>query len=296
MRARYEEKTYESYFNNELDRMSSIYFPVGQVQEGSLGIDSASFSINAGLWSLLGIAESRISPLPGVDLNKIAREMEVALNRSVSNIPSMRVNLLFQYKRSEFMTLSSASEWHLWNEQYYRYDIYQEQQKLLAHIDKKFGNQVLVLYAAPAAETVSDLVFLKINNEIINNSNFSKASDLNGHHRNTFIRAGSYSIACSQPQELSNFNLIEALASYNGHLSDNNVQNIISFSDVIHQCINETDFLRSAFQHRIQNIERFKTNELYYSFKSMNIFRELTGIQWIIGTDKFESNYLEVNK
>ena len=28
MDARYEEKTFESYFNNELDRKTSIYFPI----------------------------------------------------------------------------------------------------------------------------------------------------------------------------------------------------------------------------------------------------------------------------
>ena len=47
MDARYEEKTFESYFNNELDRKTSIYFPLGQVQEGVLGLDSVAHSTMA---------------------------------------------------------------------------------------------------------------------------------------------------------------------------------------------------------------------------------------------------------
>ncbi|EPL3991176.1 hypothetical protein M2010_002181 [Providencia stuartii] len=54
MDARYEEKTFESYFNNELDRKTSIYFPLGQVQEGILGLDSVARSNSRRLWKTLG--------------------------------------------------------------------------------------------------------------------------------------------------------------------------------------------------------------------------------------------------
>ena len=54
MRVNYEEKTFESYFNNELDSRTSVYFPFGQVQEGSIGADSAAFSKNRRLWWRLG--------------------------------------------------------------------------------------------------------------------------------------------------------------------------------------------------------------------------------------------------
>jgi hypothetical protein len=44
MKPRFEEKTFESYFNTELDQRASIYFPFGQVQEGGIGADASAMS------------------------------------------------------------------------------------------------------------------------------------------------------------------------------------------------------------------------------------------------------------
>jgi len=46
MRTKYEEKTYESYFNSELSQKADIYFPIGQVQEGNFAFDAAYFIRN----------------------------------------------------------------------------------------------------------------------------------------------------------------------------------------------------------------------------------------------------------
>lgn len=54
MRSLFEEKTYENYFNSELARCTDIYFPLRQVQEGSLGFDSSAFSKNWRLWRRVG--------------------------------------------------------------------------------------------------------------------------------------------------------------------------------------------------------------------------------------------------
>ena len=50
MRSNYEEKTFESYFNIELDRKSSCFFPLGQVQEGVLGFDASAYTNSRKLW------------------------------------------------------------------------------------------------------------------------------------------------------------------------------------------------------------------------------------------------------
>lgn len=86
--------------------------------------------------------------------------MEKHLGREVKNIPPMKVNLLFQYKRPEYITMSTGAEWQLWNTKYFRYDLYAQQHALLSHIETKFGQNAVVLYAAPSILDVSELVKL----------------------------------------------------------------------------------------------------------------------------------------
>lgn len=189
MHARYEEKTFESYFNNELDQKTSIYFPLGQVQEGILGLDSVAHSRSRSLWRLLGYPFWRSPPFSGVNVQDIAEEMERHLGAEVHNVPAMKVNLLFQYKRPDFIIRASGAEWSLWNQQYFRYSLYDEQHALLSHIDATFGRDAIVLYAAPAARDVNDLINFKKKGVIIENTNFRRAYELNGHRRNTYIAA-----------------------------------------------------------------------------------------------------------
>ncbi len=76
MLPKYEEKTFESYFNTELDRRTRIYFPFGQVQEGGIGADSAAMSRDRWLWRRLGFPYWLYPRFSGVDLREVADEME----------------------------------------------------------------------------------------------------------------------------------------------------------------------------------------------------------------------------
>src|SRR5690554_8086545 len=89
-----------------------------------------------------------------------------------------------------------------WQKEYYRYHVYKEQHEILSKIEQSFGDKALVLYASPAIKSMTELVELKLKRKIIDNSNFQKASKLNGHSKNTYIRAGHYSIACSEPEKI----------------------------------------------------------------------------------------------
>lgn len=290
MDAKYEEKTFESYFNNELDRKTSIYFPLGQVQEGVLGTDSVAYSRNWFMWRALGYPFWITPKFSGVQLRHVANEMEVHLCRQVKNIPAMRVNLLFQYKRPEYITKSTGSEWHLWNQKYFRYELYEQQHALLSHIEKKFGNCVLVLYAAPSIVDVSELVNLKRAGSIIANTNFRRASELDGHHKNTYIKAGTYSQACSEPEKIENFSLIEMIESAEPRISEGNQELIVNFSKRINSAMREAEgigHLKTAFENRISEygpyeLEGFK---LVYAVLTMSVFREITGCQWLIPFD-----------
>lgn len=200
MQPKYEEKTFESYFNSELDQRTSIYFPFGQVQEGSIGADSAAQSRSHWLWRKLGFPFWFRPRFSGVDLREVADEMEQHLQHEIRNIPSIKTNLLFQYKRPEVITTANGSEWSHWQRKYFRYGIYAEQQALLMHLNSKFGSQALILYASPALVDVNELVNAKLARTIIEDTNFCSVTRLQGHHRNTYIRAGLHSIACSEPE------------------------------------------------------------------------------------------------
>src|SRR5690554_2812919 len=111
MKVDFEEKTYESYFNNELDSKSSVYFPPGQVLEGLLGFDAASNSKNRQLWRTLGYPFWLFPHFSGVNLLDIARELEQELERFINKIPNIKTNILLQYKRPEYITTANGKEW-----------------------------------------------------------------------------------------------------------------------------------------------------------------------------------------
>lgn len=286
MQSRYEEKTFESYFNTELDRKTSIYFPFGQVQEGGIGADASGFSRSRSLWRRLGHPYFFHAPFAGVDLREVADEMEMYLGIEIKNIPSMKANLLFQYKRPELVTTKRGSEWHHWNQQYFRYDIYKKQQELLTHIASKFGSEALVLYASPALADINDLVYAKKRGRIIEKTNFRPASDLTGHHRNTYIKAGTHSIACSEPERFEQFDLLTRLERLENIQSVGNTEFIIQFAKGVRGTVTDDILLGKAYQSEIQayveaGIENYP---LFFSMISMGVFRELSGVQWVLAT------------
>lgn len=284
MRVNFEEKTYENYFNTELGQRTPIYFPLGQVQEGDLGFDASSFSRNRRFWHALGWF---VPPYPGVSLRDIADEMEAVLGIELDGIPKMKSNLLFQYKKPEYVTSRSGKEWKKWKSDYYRYSIYQEQHELLNHIEKKFKNQVLILYASPAINNVDDLVTAFKKRTIIENSNFRKAKELNNHHRNTYVAAGTHSIACSEYEKLKNFDLIDLLQSSSKDVSQNtNKQFVLSFKNELLASTIQGTYISNAWGELNERLEKISRFPLFHAFMVMNNFRQLTGLQWLVTTEK----------
>lgn len=284
MKATFEEKTYESYFNSELDRKSDIYFPPGQVLEGSLGFDASALSRNRRIWRRLGYPFWFRPHFGGASLREIADEMEYFLNIELEDIPTMKANILFQYKRPEYITSALGTEWPHWNQKYFRYNIYDEQQDLLNHIHQKFNSEVLVVYASPCTNDINEII--KNRKNIISHSNFARAVDLQGHHRNTYIEAGAYSIACSEPTKIDNLNILETIKSI-GKLElatekGNNQNFLIEFSSEIQSIVSEYKYLSNSFADLNEEIEKVKNYKLFYSLWVMSNFRQLTGSQWII--------------
>lgn len=285
MKPGFEEKTFESYFNAELNNRSSFYFPFGQVQEGVVGADASAMTWNRGLWGLLGYPYFFRRPaFVGVDMREIADEMEILLGREVENIPSVRVNLIFQYKRSEKIVSSQGAEWLHWNEPYYRYEIYQKQQSLLSSMAGSFGTQALILYAAPALHGVDDLVRAKNKKKIIELTNFRPAEELDGHHVNTFTKAGLYSIACSDPERLEPFNLQENIDRFEAVPVGGRTSFIVDFANAVRSAALESEDLGFAFESEMSEFTEAGLGRypLLFSLVVMKKFRDLTGIQWVV--------------
>jgi len=209
--------------------------------------------------------------------------MEQHLNEEIQNVPAIKSNVLFQYKRSNYLTLSTASEWSFWGRPYFRYDIYPEQQTILEHLHVKFGKSVLILYAAPALHDVNELVDYHINRKIIDNTNFRPAVDLTGHGRNTFADAGTHSIACSDPVRYERFDILEALLER--RLTDqNNFESIVSLSKGVRETLLESPLHRtfSALAERYEIPESVASAPVLNAHIIMATLRELTGIQWVV--------------
>ena len=285
--AKFEEKTYENYFNSEI-RDSGVFFSFGQVQEGFLGSDATVYSNDDNLWRILGYPFNRyFQSFPGVDLQVIATRMQNIIGSVISALPNMKINLLFQYKRPEYLTTGSNPARTHWRRQpYYQYEIDTNQQSLLVKIHSIFGTNVLVLYAAPAIYEMDDLYNKFIAHQIIECSNFKRAIDINGHHKNTYIRGVSHSYACSDPEIIKNLDLIKEfkIVDRNEGKSEfkNNAEFIISFSKQILSLTYENDYYSPLFKKLNESIEVFKEHELLYSFLAMVNFRQLTETQWLV--------------
>ncbi|UJW80101.1 hypothetical protein [Hydrogenophaga sp. SL48] len=283
MRIQYEEKTFEGYFNTELARRGNFYFPPGQVQEGSIGADAIVMSKSRWLFRRLGHPYWFRMPFKGMSYREIAEEMELHLGREISNIPDIQGNILFQYKRSEYMVKPSAEEWPHWNEPYFRYDIYPEQQKLLEHLHTKFSNQVLIVYAAPAVQDVGELVDLYVGNQLISRTNFRPSHELAGHKRNTFVEPGAHSWACSDPVRLDPFRFDEALKSL--HRPELDIRSAVtSLANDIEEVL-----LRSPLARPFRTLLRqFGLQDLgadtplLKAYIKMSAARDITGLQWVI--------------
>ncbi len=285
LRVNYEEKTYESYFNTELGQRTRVYFPLGQVQEGNLGFDSAAHSLNKSLWSLLGYPFRTSPTFNGSTMQDIADEMETFLGKELGSMPTMKVNILFQYKKPDYITTAHGREWADRREPYYRYDIYEEQQKLLMNIHRCLGHRVLAIYASPALRDVDDMVKAYLKRKIIQSSNFVAVDRLDSHHRNNYTCAGRHSRAYSEPEEIHNLDLIELLDGFQNAESPvqprSNSELIIRFARDVASAVSETPDWSSPFERLNRLFADYRQYELVFSLLTMRNFGQLTGIQWV---------------
>jgi len=274
----YEEKTYENYFNSELEKNKIIYFPPGQVLEGDLGFDTSAFVPDKILWKRLNVLKRGKSCLKGTQLKNIATQ----LGKNVNKIPDMKANLFLQFKRPDYMTQENSKEWDSWNQKYFRYKISKNQHNLLTKIENSFQKLAIVLYSAPALKDINELFRSYRDNQIIKNSNFIKPSRLNGHHIVTYIRSGTNSKALSEPEEIEHINLIEEIKKDQITQHSSNDEFIISTKNKIRIILSENKIYQEELKYFDENYSFMEKYELLFSLAFLAYFKIITRILWII--------------
>lgn len=180
MNVGYVEKTFETFINSELLSKYGQGLSPGQHEEGFVGFDFY-FSLNSP-------TRTFTTRYPGVDIDDILKYVERRYRTVLNRLPSIKVNMLLQYKCPEYLKSPIAKERFWWGRDYYRYRIDVNQQKLIQDIHDNFAD-VLVLYAAPAIESVNQLYNYSLTHQIIENTNFTEGCRLTGHGVNTYVEA-----------------------------------------------------------------------------------------------------------
>lgn len=286
MKVGFEEKTYESWLNVELARTYPIFFPPGQVCEGSLGFDAAFFLDPTKNNNFQGF------PLPqGVNLRThVENNLAYYPNLPLRSIPlSIKANCFFQYKRPEYLTKTNAKEWSCWNNPYFRYRIDTNQQGILQALHTRLNNQALVLYTSPAAKDINELGLFYQKKKLIQNSNFTEAHKLNNHHINTYITGGTHNQAFSEPEKIETLNFDEYLKFIQAENvgTINFSDNAIKVANVVEQIMSENEVFGRVFREMMELFDRnneilhdIANIELRKSLYIMNQFNSLTNIQW----------------
>lgn len=206
MKATFEEKEYETAANIELSCGSSSNFvrSSGQVLEAIVGYDTvASVDPNHTIWRVL-----RTPRPPGVML--LPAYFSSKGTRVVGRIPQSSVNLILQYKRPEYLNSPKSKQWHFWNNEYFRFQVTEHQQKALARLERSIGTRGLVRYACPAFKESSELEIHQIGGNVLANSGFVSPNRLGVHKVWTYQKPGIFGIPnhSGEPQKFESFRQI----------------------------------------------------------------------------------------
>lgn len=192
----FKEKTYETYFQSELARLTNVCFSPDQTDEFFLGFDGSFFLNTEVLRNIVPyMRPNRWRRLIGMQAAEINR-LDYELNR---RLPPFKLNLFIQYKRPELMSRSSAAEWGTWNNSYYRYEITNHQQKVLERVSANAHGRAAVVYASPAISNSLDLFYFAQRGVVIENSNIASVGRLANHHRFSYTLPGHFGVGHSEP-------------------------------------------------------------------------------------------------
>jgi len=284
MQCEFEEKTYEQYHNLELLPSEKIFFPPGQIQEHTLGIDSALFTRNRKFWKIWGYYKRWWFPqIPsGVYLEDLPWE---ELKEILESEKRFKFNIFLQYKRPEYINSTRGKEYRFWGRPYFRYAIHEFQQEILLNLERRVNKQGLVTYAAPAFYRMKDLLNFFQQAKLIDNSNYIKPSFLGSHKKWTYENSGLYGKAFSEPEKINSFSLIQELKIIRERMSntyhENNFQFMENTLNIISESIQAVDYFKGAF-NRVLELLPLPKHPLGKIVIKIYIFLYLTKIRWAV--------------
>lgn len=268
MKCEFKEKHYETYFNIEMARLSDFVFPSDPILEADVGFDSSFMCTSDIFWDRV-----RWAYRPGA-IFEIEDEPHI--------FPNVSLNLFIQYKRPEFMTRASSSEWEEWGQEYYRYEIETEQQQVLSEFYKVNRRDCLVLYSCPVYIKSETLFSNYQNQRIIEESNFVTAENLDNHHRYSFVNTRSGK-AHSETEEIGTYDLKGLLKDRKEATGEGqwNPEQLIKISNSIDEIILDSKY-KQDFNKILKSYEIDNLNEIRRSVLKLKIFSFLTHTNWRI--------------
>lgn len=235
MKAEFREKSFENAFNVEL---GSSVFSTDQVAEKLLGYDAfGNPSRTHKIWAILGTRPPGViltnghwihTPSPGAALPPIKRA----------------TSLLLQYKRPEYLHLSTSKQWHLWNSPYYRFRIETQQQAVLSGLESTLRGDALVRYASPCFHTWNELIDHAVADEIIEQTGFTTPHSLGTHSYWTYQFPGT--VGKPNPKNVGDEAVVETFESLLESLSEIAHETLVEHLRSIH-ILGQT-FLREFHQ------------------------------------------------
>jgi len=287
MECEFEEKQYEFPLNKELVEGHNIFVP-GPVFESILGMDAALFTRNLRFWMLWFSWRYFLPPWRrGVHLT---RELWDGLKEDLDSdsFPRFKFNLFIQHKRPEHVSSPNGREYGHWGQAYFRYDIKDEQQRILYELQGRVSSNALVVYACASFWRYVELWQFVEQGRLVENSNFVQPRDVQGHHRYTFIERGNFGIACSEPSKVENLDIREVMSKMREAKTEfkSNSQFIFSLSQ---QFLEVVKSLPEDFQKTYKSLTTFievPEHELARSMATISVFTYLTNLTWGIGYEK----------
>jgi hypothetical protein len=289
MDSEFEEGEFRAPFFNQLEKGSHLLWEPGQVFEKKIGIDRASQCISDYLWNLHGYS----SPLNGAILR--GRRFHYIWSNIKPNkqLPDFSLNLFIQAKRPKYSSQSNKDLNPNITSDYWYFDITPHQQTALENLDKELKSDALVIYASPVFHRQQDLYNRTVDQSIVENTSFPKASQLMGHSRWYYNKPGMTGIANPDFEFLegnSLLSVIELLRTQKGEFSGNiHFENLLSLASSIRRVVESSsqDFRSSRFASLREEIDFFiefwdlSENKTLKAYLEIETFNYLWKLQWL---------------
>jgi hypothetical protein len=285
----FEESEYRGPLFNQLERGSHLLWEPGQVFEKSIGIDRASYCLNNFLWSLYGV-----NPYPaGTILRNRSFSYIWSHGKHGKQLPDFSLNLFIQAKRATYSSQSNTNLNPHITGPYWYFEITDHQQVALENLENELGNDGLVIYASPVFHKQQELYNHTVNQTIVENSTFPKASMLKGHSKWYYNTAGIIGVANPDYENFSEKGLAEIISikrKEKGDFNSNqNNKNLIKISSSVLNVVEKqsSDFRATQFAEINNSIDDYIEYwdadgvEGLKEIMQINAFNYLWKLQWL---------------